>query len=86
MRVPDEFATVKLAKFTTASLDKIDNGAAENYRVAAAAATLAPAVAEESRDPERKEADPDSRRSHEIVESIFTGVNICNIICGVVII
>ena len=86
MRIPDELAAIELANFTTASLYKVNDGPTENNGVAAAAATLAPAVAEESRDPEREKTNPNSRRSYQVMKSVFTRVNICNIVCGVVII
>ena len=86
MRIPDELAAVELAKFTTASLNEVNYGPAEYNGVTAATATLTPTVAKQSRDPERKEADPDSRRSYQIMEPILTRVYICNIVCGVVII
>ena len=67
-------------------LNKINDGATEDDRITTAATALPPAVTKESRDPERKKADPYSRRRHQVVEAILTGVNISHIVRGVVIV
>jgi len=84
--VPDKLTAVELSNLTAASLDKVNDGAAEDNRIATAAAALPPAVPKESRDPEREEADPDGRRSHQVVEPVLTRVNISHIVRSVVII
>ena len=82
--IPDELAEVKVADFTAAALDKVDDGAAEHDGVAAATAALAPTVAKESGDPEREEAKPDRRAGHEVVESVLARVHVGHVVRRVV--
>ena len=84
MGIPDELAAVEVAYFATASLDKVDDGAAEDDGVTAATAALAPTVAKEGSDPEGEKAEPDSRAGHQIVETVFARVDVGDIVGRVV--
>ena len=84
MGIPDELAAIEVADLAAATLDKVDDGAAEDNGVAATAAALAPAVAKEGGDPERQKAEPDSRAGHEVVEAVLARVDVGDIVCRVV--
>ena len=84
MGIPDELAAIEVADLTAATLDKVDDGAAEYNGVTAATAALAPAVAKEGGDPEGEKAEPDCRTGHQVVEAVLARVDIGYVVRRVV--